>query len=72
MASNMPREDPTVATVRLEKKKLRELQYYLSVEDTNFTQFVVQKVDEFLHEYRARHPEHVPGGAHRASASLRA
>jgi hypothetical protein len=70
MASSIVPTDVMVATVRLEKKKLRELQYYLNVEDTNFTQFVVQKVDEFLREYRALHPERVPGGMPRPAESV--
>lgn len=54
--------DMVVSTIRLEKEKLRELQYYLSLQDVTFVGFVNTKVDEFLQAFRQQHPERVPGG----------
>lgn len=58
-----------VSTIRLEKNKLRELQYYLSLLDISLVSFFDTKVDEFLNDFRQQHPERVPGGIQAAKQS---
>jgi hypothetical protein len=57
-------------TVRFDEETLREAQFYLRLERSSLTAFCKEKVQEFVAEYRQRHPERVPGGihAHRVSA----
>ena len=49
-------------TVRIEPDKLRELQYYLSLERVSLTEFFGEKVTDYLQHYREAHPERVPRG----------
>lgn len=51
-------------TVRLDPDLLRELQYYLSLEKESLSEFVRRHAQDFLSDYRKRHPERVPGGKH--------
>jgi hypothetical protein len=56
------REKMVQTTVRLDADKLREAQYYLSLERISLAKFFGQKMDEFLDEYRKKHPEYTPRG----------
>jgi hypothetical protein len=49
-------------TIRLESEKLREIQYYLSLERKSLSKLVDEKLTDFLQEYREQHPERIPGG----------
>ena len=51
-------------TVRLDQELLRELQYYLSLERQSLSEFVRNHAQEYLRDYRLKHPDRVPGGAH--------
>jgi hypothetical protein len=57
------------STIRFQRSKLRELQYYLSLRDMSLIAFLNEKVDEFLQEHRKQHPELVPRGINVASKS---
>ena len=60
----MREEKPMIqSTIRFEANMLREAQYYLSLERRSVTNFVTEKLREFIQEYRQAHPERVPGGA---------
>jgi hypothetical protein len=59
----MSEKKPMVqSTIRLDAEMLREAQYYFSLERTNVTKFVTEKMQEFIQAYRKAHPERVPGG----------
>lgn len=51
-------------TIRFDPDKLREIQYYLSIEGVTLSKFVGEKLEAFLQEYREKHPERIPGGPH--------
>jgi hypothetical protein len=58
-------------TVRMPAEKLRELQYYLSLEGLSLAKFVDRQAETYIQDYRKAHPEHVPGGMlrHHVSAT---
>jgi hypothetical protein len=63
------KECPVQTTVRIDRELLKEAQYYWSLEGMSLRTFVVQKVQEFLTDYREAHPERVPGGSPGKKAS---
>jgi hypothetical protein len=56
------RKTKVQTTVRMAPEKLRELQYYLSLEGVSLAKFVDQQADAYIQHYRQVHPERVPGG----------
>ena len=59
-------KDRTVqTTVRMNSDKLREVQYYLSLEKISLSAFLAEYLYGFLEQYRQAHPERVPGGRQR-------